>query len=283
MVIRVIGYRFSVFPFYNLVNYKMYRVQHKKKRREPRMSVGGDVLNWLLGKETVRFKGFLKQHGQEEITSLQVGRVPISKAVNLGMDLLTGGAFEKAKKDLSVDNFFHLFIVLNHKYVIEKNQDVNQKPHVAYPNEETMDVPLNESITIEQLIETASKGNEQKFWLDYNPLQNNCQQWVSLVLRKNGLDSSSVSAFVNQDMKKLLERLPGYTSHVGKAITDVASVINRILQLTTGGVLGFATGGMLSDSTIARVFREGRKLKASPKGKSIRMNSIMKRSGMNHT
>jgi hypothetical protein len=210
-----------------------------------------DALNWLLGYETVRFKNFLKDKGTEKITKLQVGRVPISAAVNLGMDLLTQGAFNKAKKKLGVDNFFHIFFVVNGKYVIEKNETVNYKPWNKYPKEEDIDVPLRgKDITIDDFIQKAAKGNEKKFWQEYDPLTSNCGQWLNKVLDRNGLNHSTVSRFINQRMEELLKELPGYTNHVGKSITDFASVVNRILQLTTGGRAGFKHGGLVDDGPV---------------------------------
>ena len=204
--------------------------------------IGGDLINYLLGYETVRFKLFLKSHGEDEIQSLEIGRAPIGKAVRYGFDLITNGKFEEAHSKLGIDNFFHLYLIINNKFILEKNQDVTQRSYSSsIDNEEKITVPLN-GLSINQLIEKASKGNEKAFWGEYNPLANNCQAWVSMVLSKNGLQTSETSKFVNQDMKSLLESLPGYTSHVSSAITDVASVINRIIQFTTGGKLGYAIG-----------------------------------------
>ena len=217
-------------------------LRKSKVLRRETFGIGGDLINWLLGYETVRFKQFLKSHGSEEITSIEIGRVPLSKAIRFGFDLLTSGKFEEAHKKLGVDNFFHLFLVINGKYLLEKNQDVTYHSYHAVSNEEKINVPLHGQFTINELIEKASKGNEKAFWGEYSPLSNNCQAWVSIVLSKNGLQSETTRSFVNQDMKSLLESLPDYTSHVSSTITDVASVINRILQLTTGGKFGYSIG-----------------------------------------
>ena len=79
----------------------------------PKADVGAFVKNaidWLLGYETTRFKQFLKANGLQKIEKIAAGRVPIEKAVRLGFDLLSGGAFEQAHKKLGVDNFFHLYL-----------------------------------------------------------------------------------------------------------------------------------------------------------------------------
>ena len=232
---------------------------------KPHMGIGGDILNWLLGYETTRFKQFLKAHGSEAITSVKVGRVPINSAVRLGFDILTAGKFEEAHKKLGVDNFFHLYLIINDKYVIEKNETVNERawsPGTKGEEIETVSGPINK--TIDELIQTASKGDEKSFWLDYNPLTNNCQQFVTRVLRTNGILTTSVSKWVNQDMEKLLEELPHDTSEKAKELTDVASYINRILQLTTGGRAGFAIGseGLRDDRKHLRVPKGKRSMKS---------------------
>jgi len=239
--------------------------KHKHLRKRKAYGIGGDILDavssaassvvdtvkagfdWLLGYETTRFKAFLKSHGEEEITSMKVIRVPLSKAIGLGMDLLTAGAFGKAKSKLSVDNFFHLAVVINGKHVIEKNETVNYRAYSKAAGEEDMEVPLKGSMTINDLIKDASKGREKIFWGEYSPLGNNCQAWVKGLLSHNGLSSPSINSFVMQDMESLIKELPSYTSHVGKAVTDFASVLNRIIQASTGGALGFKRGGIIGD------------------------------------
>jgi hypothetical protein len=204
--------------------------------------IGGDILDWLLGYESTRFKQFLKQHGEEKITSIDAVRKPIASAVRLGFDMITGGAFEAAHKKLGVDNFFHLFLVVNGKYRIEKNEVVNYVAYSKASDEEDMSVPIKGELTIDELIQRAAKGNEKAFWLEYDPLGNNCQAWVSTVLQRNNLMTPAISAFVKQDMERLLKELPDYTKSTAKDITDTASYVNRILQLTTGGRVGFAVG-----------------------------------------
>jgi hypothetical protein len=200
------------------------------------------ALDYLLGYETTRFKQFLKASGGVKIEKLAAGRVPIEKAVRLGFDLLSGGKFEAAHKKLGVDNFFHLYLIINDKYVIEKNETVNYRPYTKNAKEERVDIAVNKDLTIDDMIKKAAAGDEKGFWLDYNPLGNNCQQWASRTLNRNGLMTAEAKQFINQDMKELLKELPGYVPDAGKALTDVASVLNRIVQLTTGGKLGFAVG-----------------------------------------
>jgi hypothetical protein len=232
--------------------------------KPPSKAVGGEALDWLLGYETTRFKAFLKAHGADTITSLTVGRVPILKAVRLGFDILTGGEFEKASKKLGVDNFFHLFLVINGKHVVEKNETVNVKPYSKASNEEDMTVPLKGSLTIDELIKKAGGGKD--FWLEYNPITNNCQKWVTRVLSANGLLTSDLRSFINQDTEALLKEMPNYNPTLVKDVVDTGSLVNRILQLTTGGRLGFATGiGDVGDAPDDERVGQGREVRPRPK------------------
>lgn len=242
-------------------------IQHRRASHLPRKAVGGDVvkfLDWLLGYETTRFKSFLKQHGEEPITSIQISRVPISSTIRFLFNIITLGYFEKAHKKLGFDNFFHLSIVLNGKYRIEKNETVNMKAFTKGDKEELMDIKAG-GFTINDFIKEGSSANPKAFWGEYDALGNNCQAWVSMILRGNGLYNNTVGSFVNQDMKALAQELPGYTSSVTKDITDLGSVINRVLQLTTGGRLGFKLGGVIPNSSIAVNSRDWRQSILRPK------------------
>lgn len=217
-------------------------------------SIGGvasdslKFLDWLLGYETVRFKQFLKAHGQEPITSIQIARVPISKTIRYLFNIISLGYFEKAHKKLGYDNFFHLSLVINGKYRIEKNETVNYKPYHKEAKEETKDVPLKGDRTIDDLIRDGSKADPKKFWSEYNALSTNCQAWVTMTLRGNSLLTDDLREFINQDMQALVKELPAHTESVAKDFTDLGSIINRVLQLTTGGRLGFQAGGRLENS-----------------------------------
>jgi hypothetical protein len=181
------------------------------------------------------------------------------------MDLISAGEFGKAKSKLGIDNFFHLGLIINGSYFLEKNETVNQRSPSNPAGEEKINVPINKNITIDEFIENASKKFGNKYWSDYDALRNNCQNWVAMTLKANGLYSSSVASFTNQNAERLIKELPEYTSHVSNAITDTASIINRIIQFTTGGLLGFETGTTRLDAIKGTVTRNRRKNILRPK------------------
>lgn len=216
------------------------------KKPLPKYSIGGDIvkagLDWLLGYESTRFKQFLSSHGNDIIESLEVGRVPIQNMVNMAMNVMSAGKFNEIKKETGVDDYFHLYLIINRKFIIEKNEVVNIKPYKKDSKETTYNVPVDKQLTINELIHNAAEGDERGFWLEYNPISANCQMWVSRVLRKNGLMNDGINSFTNQNMEPLVRGLPEWTKIKSKEITDVASYVNRILQKVSGGRLGFARG-----------------------------------------
>jgi hypothetical protein len=223
---------------------------------KPAYGIGGDIADWLLGYESTRFKQFIKQHGNDTLKELKVGRTPINATIKLGFDLLAGGEFSKAQKQLGVDEFFHLYLVLNNRFVIEKNETVNVKPYHKQADEQSHDIALPEApITIADFIKKADDGKH--FWLEYDPIKNNCQMWVAKVLGANGLFNDAViKKFVLQDTEELLKHMPNYNPDLVRDIVDTGSIINRIIQFATKGRLGFAIGNIdLGHRDVFEIYR----------------------------
>jgi len=202
------------------------------------------VLDWWTGTAVPpQVARFLKAHGDEPITSLKVGRTPISKTLELALDVISGGKFAQVKKKLGYDKFFHLFVVINDKHRIEKNELFNIIPYVKAEGEEDMPVSLDEHLTISEFLERASKGNETEFYRQYNAFGANCQAMVLRLLARNHLTTPEIQQFVKQNVEEYAREHDLIDK--AKAITDVGSVLNRLLQLATGGRKHFSTGGII--------------------------------------
>ena len=86
---------------------------------------------------------WLEMHGREQITSIQVKRKPVQKAVQTFTNLLSFGQLNKAIKDLNYDDIFHLSLVINGKYEIDKKDVITEQNYNKENGEELIDVPLN--------------------------------------------------------------------------------------------------------------------------------------------
>jgi hypothetical protein len=231
----------------------MYR---NRRRVQPKYDTGTEnvsatteaihkVLDWWNGTAVPpAVASFLKAHGQDKITSLKVGRTPISKTLDLALDVMSGGKFGQVKKKLGYDKFFHLFVVVNDKHRIEKNELFNIINYSKADDEEDIPVSLEgKDLTISEFLENASKGDETNFYRQYNAFGANCQAMVMKLLSRNHLMTPEIQQFVKQNIEEYARE--NDLVDKAKAITDVGSVLNRLLQLATGGKKHFDTGGVI--------------------------------------
>ena len=205
------------------------------------------VLDWWSGTQVPpAVAAFLKAHGEDKITSLKVGRTPISKVLDLALDVMSGGRFGQVKKKLGYDKFFHLFVVINEKHRIEKNELFNIVPYTKAAEEDDMPVSLEgKDLTISQFLEKASKGDEVEFYRQYNAFGANCQAMVMKLLSRNHLVTPEIQQFVRQNVEEYARE--NDLVDKAKAVTDVGSLLNRLLQLATGGRHHFSVGGTVRD------------------------------------
>jgi len=221
---------------------------------DPKMATGSEdvsavseavhkVIDWWSGTAIPpQVANFLKSHGEDKITSLMVGRTPISKTLDLALDVMSGGRFGEVKKKLGYDKFFHLFVVINGKHRLEKNELFNVIPYSKADGEEDMPVSLEgKDLTISEFMANASKGDEANFYRQYNAFGANCQAMVMKLLSRNHLVNGEIAHFVKQNVEEFAREHDLVDK--SKAITDVGSLLNRLLQLVSGGKKHFSVGG----------------------------------------
>lgn len=203
------------------------------------------VLDWFSGSAMPpKVKNFLKSHGEEKITSLKVARVPISKVLDLVVDVISEGKYAQVKNKLGYDKMFHLFVIVNDKYILEKNELFNVKNYTKSKDEEVVNISLNKDLTIGEFMRKASEGDEEKFYRHYDAFGDNCQAMVIRLLSKNGLLTDSVRTFVKQDVETIVKET-GDTAKKAGHITNIGSILNRLLQMASGGKYSFSVGGRL--------------------------------------
>jgi hypothetical protein len=206
--------------------------------------------DFLFGKVTTRVKNFLKEHGDEKITSLELGRTPIQGTLNTALNVVSGGEYSESMKRQGFDKFYHLFLIVNGKYRFEKNQTVNIINYTKSENEENESVnpiPKEQSdasnITINEFIKKGvDRVGEEDFWQNYSALKQNCQWWIKNLLQANNSLSDETEKFIMQDVTQLREDIKG-TSDVANEITDLASGIDKLVSFVSSGKAGLKRGG----------------------------------------
>ena len=165
----------------------------------------------------------------EPITSLQIGRKPINGMLDKLINVLSLGGWGKAKKELGYSDMFHLYMIINGKYVLERNHVVEMYKYVPASNEEKINVVVNKPLTVKELLENTKEriGPELQ---RYDASSNNCQVFQSQILNANGLNSSEAKKFVNQDVESVVKKQPWYLKYLMKGVTDVGHIINKIIK-----------------------------------------------------
>lgn len=199
--------------------------------------------DFLFGKVTTRVKNFLKEHGDEKITSLELGRTPISSMLNKALNVVSGGEYSESMKRQGFDKFYHLFLIVNGKYRFEKNQTVNIINYTKSENEENQSVNPIPNITINEFIKKGvDRVGEEDFFQNYSALKQNCQWWIKNLLKANNSLSDETEKFIMQDVTQLKEDIQK-TSDVADEITDLASGIDKLVSFVSSGKAGLKRGG----------------------------------------
>ena len=151
------------------------------------------------------------------------------------------------KKKLNVDKLYHLFIVINNKWRIEKNDVVKVQEFKNTPDTDMIDIDLSKfpNLKIKDLFYNIP--NVRDFWANYDPVSNNCQDWVLSVLRNSTLIKVEYIPFIKQDIEKLIKAEPQLKESFKSAslIARLAGSANKLLQWASLGNLQFETGGQV--------------------------------------
>jgi hypothetical protein len=153
------------------------------------------------------------------------------------------------KEKYGFDKFYHLSMVatLQQKTTISVNgrpkrvpkQLAIEKLEVVSVNDnievgegmETQDVPLaGKSFTIKDMFrDTRAKVGDTLFF-SYSALgNNNCQNFIKMLLESQGLYREPEAQFVFQDLSQLVKELPQTTTAVSQGITHLGALANKYL------------------------------------------------------
>ncbi len=186
-------------------------------------------------------KKFLKTYGDFNIDEMHVCRKPIHPVINGLINAISLGQYEKNKAKLYYDDMFHLFILAkmsrgdqqisvkmekNHVINIELSDDVGEECLPVNLSSSTL--KLNEFIKNGQVFQQMGHLGKKfsKDFYNYNPVNNNCQSFVTTLLRGNKLDTKELEDFTLQNAQEILT---GYSAQLGSYVTDLAGRFDRLL------------------------------------------------------
>jgi hypothetical protein len=177
-----------------------------------------------------KVRKILETIGNEKVSSIKLVRTPLSKASEFLLNVASFGQLKEKMKEANIDKLFHLSMLINGKYILEKNEVIMlTKGNSIKSDSETQDVPVNKDITINQLLENTQKKMGDKYG-PYDAKTNNCSVFLSNVLSANGLSSSSSNEFINQKTDELFKSFPKLTEKIVQAGTTAGAVVNRLIE-----------------------------------------------------
>ena len=197
---------------------------------------------------SVKTKANLEKFGDYPINYMQIRRVPISSTLDLVLQGVSLGEWERLKKKYGFDNFFHLSMVVGlrgakditlntgkkmkvaKQLAIEKLEVVSVNENViAGEGMQTQDVPLaGKSFTINDMFRKARDRVGDATFFAYSALgKNNCQDFIALLLDVEGLYRAEEKAFVYQNISELVAELPAFTKGFAQTVTDLGALVNK--------------------------------------------------------
>jgi hypothetical protein len=195
---------------------------------EPRKGAPPAVRKWL------------KEHGEERVLTLWVGREPVNLLVQRFLDVITRGKLTEAKRRLQYEQLFHVWLEIKlsggESFRLEKNEVVSVKPlsEKALDKDERMRVPVVRALSAADMLEHAEllqqmEAERGDFW-GYDHRVNNCQMFVADVLQANPAlkKSAELTDFYRQDAGEIDRELGHVASRLGQNATQLAARIHRV-------------------------------------------------------
>lgn len=174
----------------------------------------------------------LTQYGNLPVTSLQVVRTPLASSTIKLLNYISLGTYDYAVQQANYDNMFHLALVINGQLCLDKQDVIKLRvTNCISQNSDVVHVKLNNpDLTISELLERTRLFMGNAKFSNYNALHNNCQDFVSAILRSNNLLTDSLYEFIKQDAASVFRSMPFFTERVARFFTDAGAVANRLLQ-----------------------------------------------------
>lgn len=185
---------------------------------------GDGILLRDPGKFPPADRKLIEEVGAEKVEKLTLFRYPIA--------LSKFAKFIGALKNTPYDDLIHIGVVINGKYLTEKDAVLNfEKSGVPTQSTDTLEVLLGtKSITIQDLLENTRKRMGDQRFSEYRALSWNCQDYLQNMLEANGVSTAETSKFIKQDLEQVVKNLPTFTDAISNFFTGAKAVVNRITQ-----------------------------------------------------
>jgi len=172
----------------------------------------------------------LQSIGNEKVESLQLIRTPLSKISRFLLNIASLGQLESKLKETNIDQLFHLSLLINGKYELDKQDVIKliRNQNAVKSDSETLIVPVSSNFTINEMIENTQRQMQDRY-APYDAVDNNCSIFISNVLSSNGLSTDNSDTFLNQKTIELFSKFPSITEKLVKFGTDLGAVVDKAI------------------------------------------------------
>lgn len=178
-----------------------------------------------------KVRELLAKIGHEQIKSLTVARAPLQTFVKKLLNVLSWGAYESAVKSSGYDSMFHLSLIINGSYRLEKLAVVSLVQGGTPEGAETEGIAvLGRNITIQELVDKTRDYMGARAFSNYNAHTNNCQVFIRSILEANGLLTDKLKSFIMQDADSVFQKMPSVTEQLAKFVTDIGATADVIVE-----------------------------------------------------
>lgn len=198
---------------------------------EPLLQEGDGLLLRDSTKSPPQVLKLLSQIGSEKVTTIKLIRTPLSKATQFLLNIASFGQLQEKLKQANIDTLFHLSMLINDKYELEKNEVIKFRinPNAIKSDSQTLDIPVDKDVTIQELLNNTKTQMGSNYG-SYNAKTNNCSVFLSNVLSSNGLNNSNSDTFINQKTNELFDIFPELTEKIVNLGTTAGAVVDRQIQ-----------------------------------------------------
>jgi len=178
----------------------------------------------------------LEQFGDIEITHMKVCRTPVQKLIQMALNVVSLGEFQKRIENAEYDDIFHLYLVITlkdgNKFTLEKNAiiELNQVSNTFNRDKsECRDIFINRNnITLKDLLTKTERQMGNRFYT-YSAKNNNCQQFVLEILKSNNLGNENIYNFIKQNTKQLFIN-DSYLRKLSNSVTSLGAKASTLIK-----------------------------------------------------
>lgn len=187
----------------------------------------------MINKYNNNINNFLNKYGSETIHKMVVIRVPITSVFNMIIKPFNNIYYEK---------YFHLSLIINDKYIIEKNEIINiglfkkiiinydgslSPPDYSKIQHFNVNNNMIPNISIKQLLYNTQQYMGSAYFT-YGGLYNNCQNFILSILKSNNINDNNLNNWIKQDVQYIKKNWPTIKNIMDFSTTSLAIISNLI-------------------------------------------------------